>query len=38
MLHEGLKVDFFIMRSTGVLCGKLDSINFSMLTPALDAL
>lgn len=38
VLHKGLKLGFFIMRLTGVLCGKLDNINFNMLTPALNAL
>lgn len=38
VLHKGLKLGFFIMRLTGVLCGKLDNINLNMLTVALNAL
>lgn len=29
-LHEGLKHGIFLMRVTGLLCGKSDNINFNM--------
>lgn len=38
LLHKGLKVGFFIMRMTGLLCGKLDNINFSMSALPFNAL